>query len=95
MPPPKQPTPPEPKQAAYEVTHALVGAELARMVLLRLGTPPSLLACTARHVCGGHYRVNVVVGEHISQSRVAHSFFVEAGEDGAVLDADPPITRFY
>lgn len=93
MPPPKQPKPPEPKLAPE--TGELVAAELARLVLLGLGTPPSLLAVRARHVWGGRYRVNVVVGEDVTQARVAHSFFIEAAKDGSVLDADPPITRLY
>ncbi len=40
----------------------------------------------------GHYRVNVLVGEGASV-RIAHSFFVVADGDGAILTSTPQITR--
>jgi hypothetical protein len=42
-----------------------------------------------------HYRVNVLVGPDPASVRIAHSYFVEAREDGTILSTTPPIARLY
>ena len=69
--------------------------ELARRVLLALGHPPALLRVQAHHLWESSFRVNVFVGASATLASVAHSFFVEAGEDGTVLLASPPLMRRY
>ena len=71
------------------------GPELARRVLLALGSPPSFLIVQAHHLWDSRFRVNVMVGENAACARVAHSFFVDADDDGTVLHAFPPLMRRY
>ncbi|MBY0229568.1 MAG: hypothetical protein K2W96_09840 [Gemmataceae bacterium] len=71
------------------------GPELARRVLLALGSPPALLLVKAHHLWESRFRVNVLVGQNAACACVAHSYFVEAGDDGTVLQAFPPLMRRY
>jgi hypothetical protein len=64
-------------------------------VLAALGRPPGLYEVAVRPLWENHYRVNVLVGTDPTAVRIAHSYFVEAGEDGTILSAIPRITRSY
>lgn len=64
-------------------------------VLAALGYPPDLYDVTVRPLWENHYRVNVLVGPDPTAVRIAHSYFVEAREDGTIVSADPRITRSY
>lgn len=68
----------------------LIGAAVMR----ELGQPTDLLRVSVVKLWPNHYRVNVQTGNVIS-SRVAHSFFLTADDDGRVLNANPVITRSY
>lgn len=64
-------------------------------VIASLGRPPELYRVAVMHLWANHSRVNVLVGVDPTRLRVAHSFFVETGEDGHIVKATPPITRLY
>jgi hypothetical protein len=68
---------------------------ILRVVMERLGQPDQFLRVTARPVSGDNYRINVVVGPDITSSRIAHSFFVTADDDGTIRASVPPITKCY
>lgn len=85
----------EPKPDPAALVSDRIRGELARRVLLALGSPPALLGVQAHHLWGQHFRVNVLVGEHAACASVADSFFIEAGGDGSVLRSFPPLMRRY
>jgi hypothetical protein len=64
-------------------------------VLAALGRPPGLYDVAVRSLWGSHYRVNVLVGSDPTALRIAHSYFVEAREDGTICSTTPPVTRLY
>jgi hypothetical protein len=70
---------------------ARVGAGVLRV----LGVPDNFHAVKVRWVFGSKYRVNVYVRVAAGTFEVAHSYFVEADGDGAVVASCPPITRLY
>jgi hypothetical protein len=71
------------------------GAVIKARVLAALGLPPGLYRVSVLPVWAGHYRVNVLTGQDAASARIAHSFFVEAGDDGAIISASPPLARLY
>lgn len=64
-------------------------------VIAALGRPPDLYEVTVRALWENHYRVNVLIGPDPTCVRIAHSYFVEAGENGDILTATPGISRLY
>jgi hypothetical protein len=64
-------------------------------VLRALGRPSALHRVQVRQLWEGHYRVNVLVGADAASARVAHSYFLVAGEDGTILASTPKILRRY
>ncbi len=64
-------------------------------VLAALGRPPGLYEVCVRALWENHYRVNVLIGTDPTALRIAHSYFVEAQENGDILSATPRITRLY
>lgn len=64
-------------------------------VLGALGRPPGLYEVAVRALWENHYRVNVLIGTDPTALRIAHSYFVEAQENGDILSATPRITRLY
>jgi hypothetical protein len=70
---------------------AAIGASVLRV----LGEPDNFHAVKVRQVFGSKYRVNVYVRAGAGTFEVAHSYFVEADGDGAVVASCPPITRLY
>jgi hypothetical protein len=70
-------------------------ATIGGNVLRALGQPGDLHRVQVQSLWGDHYRVNVLVGPNAASSKVAHSYFVEADDGGAILTASPGITRQY
>ena len=64
-------------------------------VMRALGTPADLLRVSVVRLWENRYRVNVQTGPDAVSSRVAHSFFLEVDEAGAVLTSTPAIARLY
>jgi hypothetical protein len=71
-----------------------IGA-LAGQLLQALGRPTTLYRVEVRHLWDNHYRANVFVGADAPSTRIAHSFFLSAGEDGNICASSPDITRKY
>jgi len=70
-------------------------AAIRTRVLASLGVPPGLYRVNVLPVWAGRYRVNVLTGPDAASARVAHSYFVEAGEDGTIVSSSPPLLRLY
>lgn len=64
-------------------------------VLKALGRPANLFQLQVRWLWDDHFRVNVLVGEHVADVLFAHSFFVVTDDQGAILGATPGIKRHY
>jgi len=72
-----------------------LNAAIAQHVLHALGQPGGLQSVQVRQLWTDHYRVNVLVGESAVTTRIAHSFFLVADKEGAIVGATPNITRQY
>ena len=95
---PKSPTRPpsgEPPAGEAERSRPAPDAAIRAGVLTALGSPPSLFRVAVQPLWRGYYRVNVLTGADITTVRIAHSYFVEAGESGNIIAATPLITRVY
>lgn len=68
---------------------------IQQAVLAALGRPPALYGVVVRPLWADHYRVNVLVGPDPTSVRIAHSYFVEAGEAGDLRSTAPRIVRLY
>lgn len=68
---------------------------IAGQLLQTLGRPAALYRVEIRHLWDDHYRANVFVGADAASTRVAHSFFMVADEDGNIIASVPDITRKY
>jgi hypothetical protein len=73
----------------------LLEAVVRDNVLSKLGQPDDLHRVQVKCVWGNNYRVNVFIGPDAVSSKVAHSYFLKADEDGKILSYDPAITRVY
>jgi hypothetical protein len=60
-----------------------------------LGSPGNLQRVQVRRLWENHYRVNVLIGADIASVKVAHSYFVEADDNGTIITSTPEITRQY
>ena len=76
-------------------SHEQRSSVIAGQLLQTLGRPATLYRVEVRHLWEDHYRVNVFVGADAASTRVAHSFFVVADEDGNIIVSKPDITRKY
>ncbi len=83
------------RRETEEQGHRRRDALLGGQVLRALGQPDVPYAVQVRPLWGGHYRVNVLLGADVTSLRVAHSYFLETDDDGAILAATPPLTRQY
>jgi hypothetical protein len=70
-------------------------AVIAAAVMSALGKPPDFRRVTVVKLWGNQFRVNVLTGGDATSSRVAHSYFLTAADDGRVLDSEPAIARLY
>lgn len=71
------------------------GAAVAASVLRILGRPQEKIRIDVHPLWNNRYRVNVLLGEESTYTRIAHSYFVSTDADGNVLTATPPILRAY
>ena len=78
-----------------EQTHKRRSAVIVSQLLQALGRPIALYRVEVRHLWENHYRANVFVGADAASSRIAHSFFLAADEDGNIVASAPEITRKY
>jgi hypothetical protein len=83
------------RQADQAADRQQRSAVIGRNVLRALGQPGDLHRVQVQNVWEDHYPVNVFVGPNAAASKVARSFFVRADGRGAILTADPAITRQY
>jgi hypothetical protein len=67
---------------------------IAAFVMGALGQPADFRRVTVARLWGNRFRVNVHTGDGMS-TRVAHSFFLAADENGRVIESDPAIARLY
>jgi hypothetical protein len=70
-------------------------AAIRGQVIRTLGTPGDLLDVQVRPLWDETYRVNVLVGEDATSTRVAHSYFLVADGEGNILACTPAITKRY
>lgn len=70
-------------------------ATIGKNVLRALGQPEGLQRVQVQSLWGDHYRVNVFVGPNAASGKVAHSYFVQADDGGAILAASPSISKQY
>ena len=91
------PTTEQGKQQAEQAkqTHEQRRGVIAGQLLQALGRPATLYRVEVRHLWENHYRANVFVGADAASTRIAHSFFVVADEDGNIIASVPDITREY
>jgi len=75
----------------FEELTALIG----RHVILALGHPGDPHRVQVRRLWENRYRVNVLVGADVTNTRVAHSYFLVADGDGNISTTIPAITRQY
>lgn len=92
---PKSPPPPGPSADADTRDRPRPDRTVQSGVLAALGRPPGLYEVDVRPLWANHFRVNVLVGTDPTAVRIAHSYFVEAGEAGDILASTPRITRLY
>ena len=81
----------EPEKSAAPQVNAVIG----RQVMQRLGQPDNLQRVQVCRLWEDHYRVNILVGADAASAKVAHSYFLEADGDGAIVTSTPRITRQY
>jgi hypothetical protein len=91
------PTTPQDKQRTAQESPARqqLNAVIGKHVLHTLGQPGDVHVVQVRHLWGDHYRVNVLVGVDVVSAKVAHSYFLEADDDGNIVTCVPKITRRY
>ena len=64
-------------------------------LLQALGRPITPYLVQVRHLWDNHYRANLFFVTDVVSTRIAHSFFVVADEDGNIVTSTPDITRKY
>jgi hypothetical protein len=78
-----------------EQTHEQRSSVIAHQLLQTLGRPSALYRVEIRHLWDDHYRANVFVSSGPATTRLAHSFFIVADNDGKIIASEPGITRSY
>lgn len=58
-------------------------------VLAAFGRSSEVLRIVVRPLWQNHFRVNVFVGSDAASACIAHSYFVEVGNGGDILSANP------
>jgi hypothetical protein len=72
------------------------GKETIRDAVIRsLGRPPGVYRVAVVPLWQSHYRVNVLIGPDPTSLCIIQSYFVVAGDDGAIVRSIPPIVRLY
>lgn len=75
--------------------HRSPEAVIRAAVIRSLGRPPGLYRVAVLPLWQSYYRVNVLTGADATTTSIPHSYFVEVGEDGAIISAVPSIVRHY
>jgi len=90
MPTQREPQPVRDANDANDLT-----AAISAHVLANLGRPMDLNRVVVRRLWSKRYRVNVLVGQDVTSTTIAHSYFLEADDDGTVRKTIPVIVRSY
>ena len=85
----RQGTGPETKE------HSDLTATIRKHVMDALGKPNDLFSVQVRHLWDAHFRVNVMVGEDASCTKVAHSYFLVVDPAGSITASTPRIRKEY
>lgn len=72
-----------------------LAVRIRQHVLQTLGKPPGWHVVQVRPLWDGHFRVNVLIGQSIADSKIGHSFFVQTDDAGDVLDSNPKMIKRY
>jgi hypothetical protein len=72
-----------------------LAARIRQQVLQTLGTPTGWHMVQVRPLWDGHYRVNVMIGEGVTNFTIDHSFFLLIDGSGNVIESTPEIVRAY
>lgn len=80
----------EAAERAQEQSDVIIG-----QLMKALGRPTALYRVEVRHLWDGYYRANLFVGPTASSTRIAHSFFLTADEEGNIVASVPDISRQY
>ena len=64
-------------------------------VMQALGTPGERYEVSVRRLWAGRYRVNVLLGDDRTCTRIAHSFFLVSDGAGNILESRPRLARHY
>ena len=78
-------------EEASSVERAVV--RIRQHVLETLGTPPGWHMVQVRPLWADCFRVNVLVGESITNFTIVHSFFLKADGEGDVLESSPRMVK--
>lgn len=70
-------------------------AAIGGHVLDLLGRPVGPHEVRVRHLWGGRYRVNVLIGADRAFAEIAHSYFLSVDDDGKIVGSAPPILKRY
>ena len=91
------PTKEQGKQQAESAkrTHEQRISVILVQLMQALGRPTALYRVEVRHLWDHHYRANVFVGDPVTSTRIAHSFFLMTDEDGNIVTSMPNISRTY
>ncbi|VTR97504.1 Uncharacterized protein OS=Singulisphaera acidiphila (strain ATCC BAA-1392 / DSM 18658 / VKM B-2454 / MOB10) GN=Sinac_0157 PE=4 SV=1 [Gemmata massiliana] len=76
-------------------SHPNLRVDKIRIAVLRaLGRPPELIRVSVLPLWGDKFRVNVWASGN-NGAGIPNSYFVTAGDDGAILQSEPPIQKQY
>jgi hypothetical protein len=73
----------------------LLNEVISKKVLLLLGQPIDLQRVQVQKLWESHYRVNVIVGENITSTKIGHSYFLVIDADGTILLSTPELKKVY
>lgn len=76
-------------------THEQRSGVILGQLMQALGRPTALYRVEVRHLWDNHFRANVFVGATATSTRIAHSFFLRADEEGNIVTSLPDISRKY
>jgi hypothetical protein len=70
-------------------------ASIREAIITSLGRPRGLYRVAVIPLWQGCYRVNVLIGPDPTSICIPHSYFVEVGDDNAIISSSPPIVRLH
>jgi hypothetical protein len=88
-------SPDEPISDAPRGGGSLREAAIRASVLDSLGRPAELFRVSVMPLWGNKYRVNVFTGTDATSVRIPNSYFVEADDNGFILQSTPRIRKEY